>query len=204
MTPPIKDFRVQVKLSNNQLKARREALRLSAPEFAVAVGISYSLYIELEGLRKSPMLKNGQWRPDVLTLAQFHKCEPDDLFTDAHLAVKKRIAEIEVSAADIAAIMPGHLVAELPGPVQSLEKREIQSAVEHALAKLTQREEQVIRLRYGFDGGEGLTLEETSTVVGLAGRERVRQIEAKALRKLRHPWRSTPIRHAAYGPRGDN
>lgn len=55
-----------------------------------------------------------------------------------------------------------------------------------ALNNLTQREAQVIRLRYGLDDGQQRTLEQVGKIIGVT-RERIRQIEGKALRKLRHP-----------------
>ncbi len=61
------------------------------------------------------------------------------------------------------------------------------------LHKLTPREEKVIRLRYGLDDGKQRTLEEVGKVFNVT-RERIRQIEAKALRKLRNPTRSKKLR----------
>ena len=61
------------------------------------------------------------------------------------------------------------------------------------LDTLTPREEMVIRLRYGIDDGHPRTLEEVGKEFGVT-RERIRQIEAKALRKLRHPSRSKKLR----------
>ena len=58
---------------------------------------------------------------------------------------------------------------------------------------LTDREENVLRLRFGLDDGKMRTLEDVGKVFNVT-RERIRQIEAKALRKLRHPSRSKPLR----------
>ena len=65
--------------------------------------------------------------------------------------------------------------------------------IEEQLAKLTPREAKVIRLRYGFDDGKQRTLEEVGKEFNVT-RERIRQIEAKALRKLRNPSRSKRLR----------
>jgi RNA polymerase primary sigma factor len=61
------------------------------------------------------------------------------------------------------------------------------------LTELTDREERVIRLRYGLDDGRNHTLEEVGKEFGVT-RERIRQIEAKAIKKLRHPARSKQLR----------
>ena len=65
--------------------------------------------------------------------------------------------------------------------------------VANALGALTERERRVLQLRFGIDDGRSRTLEEVGRDFGVT-RERIRQIEAKALRKLRHPSRSKRLR----------
>ena len=65
--------------------------------------------------------------------------------------------------------------------------------IAEVLLTLTEREEKVIRLRFGLDDGKSKTLEEVGQIFGVT-RERIRQIEAKALRKLRHPSRSRKLK----------
>ncbi|MGI6164235.1 MAG: sigma-70 family RNA polymerase sigma factor, partial [Bacillota bacterium] len=65
--------------------------------------------------------------------------------------------------------------------------------IEEVLDTLNEREQRVLRLRFGLDDGKARTLEEVGREFGVT-RERIRQIEAKALRKLRHPQRSKKLR----------
>jgi RNA polymerase primary sigma factor len=69
----------------------------------------------------------------------------------------------------------------------------LKEQLEDVLDTLTEREENVLRLRFGLDDGRTRTLEEVGQVFGVT-RERIRQIEAKALRKLRHPSRSKRLK----------
>ena len=68
-----------------------------------------------------------------------------------------------------------------------------EEAYMEVLDTLTEREEKVLRLRFGLDDGRARTLEEVGKEFNVT-RERIRQIEAKALRKLRHPVRSQVLR----------
>ena len=72
----------------------------------------------------------------------------------------------------------------------------LREQVERVLDSLDGREQRVIRLRFGLDDGRPRTLEEVGNEFGLT-RERIRQIESLALRKLRHPSRSRKLREFA-------
>jgi RNA polymerase primary sigma factor len=69
----------------------------------------------------------------------------------------------------------------------------LKDEISELLLTLTEREEKVIRLRFGLEDGKSRTLEEVGQLFGVT-RERIRQIEAKALRKLRHPSRSRKLK----------
>ncbi|MDD2220566.1 MAG: RNA polymerase sigma factor RpoD [Clostridia bacterium] len=69
----------------------------------------------------------------------------------------------------------------------------LREQLEDVLGTLTQREKKVLQLRFGLEDGRSRTLEEVGQVFGVT-RERIRQIEAKALRKLRHPSRSRKLK----------
>jgi RNA polymerase primary sigma factor len=82
---------------------------------------------------------------------------------------------------------------EVLAPADSAAYKMLQEQLEDVLDTLTEREENVLRLRFGLTDGRMRTLEEVGKVFGVT-RERIRQIEAKALRKLRHPSRSKRLK----------
>ncbi|HEX8729881.1 MAG TPA: RNA polymerase sigma factor RpoD, partial [Ktedonobacterales bacterium] len=78
-------------------------------------------------------------------------------------------------------------------PAEAASHQLLKEQVKDALCSLTQREQEVLRLRFGLDDGRSRTLEEVGKEFRVT-RERIRQIEAKALRKLRHPSRSRRLK----------
>ena len=80
-----------------------------------------------------------------------------------------------------------------PTPTQSAYQNLLREKVEEVLATLTPREARILRLRFGLQNGRSYTLEEVGQKFGLT-RERIRQIEGRALRRLRHPRRSRQLR----------
>jgi RNA polymerase sigma factor RpoD-like protein len=81
-------------------------------------------------------------------------------------------------------------------PLEAATNQQLRDQVERVLDSLDGREERVIRLRFGLDDGRPRTLEEVGREFGLT-RERIRQIESMAMRKLRHPSRSRKLREFA-------
>jgi len=81
----------------------------------------------------------------------------------------------------------------IPGPVDAAAQMLLREEIQRELDGLTERERLVLEMRYGLRDGQGHTLEEVGQAMGVT-RERIRQIEAKALRKLRHPHRSKRLR----------
>ena len=81
----------------------------------------------------------------------------------------------------------------IENPVDYTTRVVLREQLDEVLDTLTDREENVLRLRFGLDDGKMRTLEDVGKVFNVT-RERIRQIEAKALRKLRHPSRSKPLR----------
>lgn len=187
----MKAFEVSIRLRNNRLKQRRLDLGLTARQLAERAGVSYTSYVALEGLKLAPKRLNGTWSKLATKLAEFYFVESDELFPPVVCAVEKPVAIRRMDGPDIAELCMGKVpVGALPG--EASEAAEQSNAVTDALQTLRPRHRDVLERRFGI-GREEQTLEEISEDWGV-GRERVRQIEAKALRLLRHPASSKKLK----------
>ncbi len=87
----------------------------------------------------------------------------------------------------------GSLIPDDSDTADEAERNVMREDIESLVETLNEREQQIIRLRYGLETGQRLTLEQIGDMLGIT-RERVRQLEAQALRKLRHPSRAGNLR----------
>jgi len=87
----------------------------------------------------------------------------------------------------------------VPSPEQAMALSDLREKTYEMLKNLSPREDKVLTMRFGLDDGVEMTLEEIGSAFGVT-RERIRQIESKALRKLRHPSRSRKLRSLLEGP----
>jgi hypothetical protein len=83
----------------------------------------------------------------------------------------------------------------LPDPIEEVMQKDLARVLNDCIDSLTPREAKVLRLRFGLDRDRDYTFEEVGKIFGVT-KERIRQIEAKALRKMRHPARSQRILQA--------
>ncbi|HEX5414242.1 MAG TPA: RNA polymerase sigma factor RpoD, partial [Chloroflexota bacterium] len=128
----------------------------------------------------------------------------DEIAVDMGIAPEKVREIMKVSQEPVSLETPigeeedSHLGDFIPddgtlAPSEAASHQLLKEQVEDVLASLTNRERRVLQLRFGLDDGRGRTLEEVGKEFGVT-RERIRQIEAKALRKLRHPSRSKKLK----------
>ena len=194
----IKPLRIEMRIRNNALIRRREELGMSPAQLAESSGVGYGDYLDYESMKKIPVyaenrlnLKMGRvgWRESAQRLAKFHGVSPSTLWPDEVLQVRVTRAVVEADASDLGALLGAPPQMQLDDKLFSDERREI---LARAVGGLTAKEAMVIRARFG-ESPE--TLEEIGARIGVQG-ERIRQIEAKALRKLRDQSkrRGSPLR----------
>lgn len=128
------------------------------------------------------------WSTRAWTIAGVLRETPDYLFDPDLYGRRPHVVEVEL---DRPALAAGGFLALPLLPDEEIAHRERSEAVEKALASLTRRQEQVLRLRFGLDEAE-MTLKEIGDSLHLTD-SRVARIEATALRKLRSP--RSPLRH---------
>ena len=128
----------------------------------------------------------------------------EEIATDLNLPIEKIIEANRTAADTLSLDMPvgdeedttiGSFVEDdnTPGPVDATSNAMLSEALTEILGTLTEREADVLRMRFGMYDGRTHTLEEVGQIFGVT-RERIRQIENKAIRKLRHPSRAKKIK----------
>ncbi len=106
------------------------------------------------------------------------------------LKIAQDTTSLETPVGDEEDSMLGDFIQDTsqPSPIEAASRELLKENIEEVLATLTDREARVLKMRFGLDGKRPMTLEEVGREFGVT-RERIRQIEAKALRKLKHPSR---------------
>jgi RNA polymerase primary sigma factor len=138
----------------------------------------------LQELEREPTIDELAERVDLTParVREIHRISMDPLSLDSPIGEEdeSNLGDfIEDSSAD--------------GPADAATRSMLTQAVGDVLNELTEREQEIVRLRFGLDGSQAKTLEEVGREFGVT-RERIRQIEAKTLAKLRHPQRSQRLR----------
>ncbi|MFC1730849.1 sigma-70 family RNA polymerase sigma factor [candidate division KSB1 bacterium] len=136
--------------------------------------------------------KNGDWRKIVLTMSHALKCLPEELFPSEESTTHE---PINISFEDVNGLLT--VLDPEPSPETLVIGQELRAAVGDILRSLTPREERVLRLRFGFNGLEEQTLEEVAQQMCVT-RERIRQIEMKAIRKIRCSHRTFKLRRFSH------
>jgi RNA polymerase sigma factor (sigma-70 family) len=194
-----KDYLIEIRVKNNHLLKKISAAGYgSVAEFARAVNLTPGIVGNYVTLKSPAVDRWGKWRKSVERMAELLKCLPEDLFPPQHIdkALKTSKATIEAGIEEVAVFLTGGEDTARTA-LEHITREEALNCVSKSLTELEPREERVLRLRFGIDCHER-TLDEAGRMLGMTG-SRVRQIEARALRKLKHPQISKDVREAAAG-----
>jgi RNA polymerase sigma factor (sigma-70 family) len=166
---------------------------LTQPQFAEVVGINKGTLNAIECLRFDSVSLNA-----INVVADFIGVPPEQVAPEGVRGTRlastfERAAEIEAPALLAAADRTAaRLVADPVAGAERAEGQPLGEVLDGLLRTLTFREHQVVSLRQGLGDGHVYSLTEVGRIVGVT-RERVRQIEARAIRKLQHPERARKL-----------
>ncbi len=192
------EYNVKVTVRNNLiLKAIKDFGYTNLNNFAKATGVGITGLYSLVNLMEPPVGVKGEFIKPAKDLMEVLGACPSELWTDEQLTLRldsnrtERVMSKE--ALQITLQSSARSLIGLDYPEQEMVEQEMVEIVKDKLDSLTPREAQILRMRFGFDGGIGHTLEEIADIFEVT-RETIRQIEARALRHMRHPTRSDDLK----------
>lgn len=165
---------------NEAMAAMVEASGMSLRQLAEFSGGDYQRMSAFLHDRECP-ITNGTWSDAARRLCMALGCIPEDIFPEKWWKKDK-------AKAHYAYTLEVHNTQSETFTHNAVNRRELLRALNRQLKTLTQREAEVIKYRFGFMTGKELSLEEVARIYNVT-RERIRQLESFALRKLRHPDR---------------
>jgi len=190
-----KDYRIEIKVKNNRLLTKMEAAGyLSVAKFAEALGMNRHTIDRIVQMKSAALDEEGYYRPQALQIAEFLNCTPQDIYPPAQMrgTMKENKAQITANANEVDSLTSSLRTLAF-SPERKMILNEANQALKAAMMTLTPKEQRILDLRYGLTYGEEKTLDEVGAMFGVS-RERIRQQEMKALRKMRHPGRSKELR----------
>lgn len=186
------EYRVKINVRNNLLlSAIEQAGFKTITAFAEACECSQTQINQLIGLKVAPIMRStGEFRGCAKKVMEVLGACPTDLWTERQLTMEllHNTGQRAIGEAYFDSLIENHVVQmTLPDPSEELERKDAERVISDILDTITPREKKVIQHRFGFDC-EDMTLKDAGKQLEV-GRERLRQIEAKALIKLKHPDR---------------
>ena len=196
------EFRVKITVRNNLLlNAIEEAGYKSQTDFAKSIGVHVTKVNALVALRDPPLNSNGEFSEIAKAVMEALGACPTDLWTEQQLTMqlKRNSADMKMGANTLRLMLSDQndpAMLEYDVDDMNIFREELEYTMADMLDSMTPRESKILKLRFGI-GCEEHTYEEIGKMFDVT-RERVRQIEAKALRKLRHPSRSDKLQFFAF------
>jgi RNA polymerase sigma factor (sigma-70 family) len=190
--------KLRLLVNNDRLTTLRKNLGYNQRQFSKYVGMPLKHFVEIETLRRVPTdlemdnIASISGKPIEYI---FPKSILDAVRNQAFRVREKLVSELQVISLNEAISQNLLPPGENPEDIASLddENKYLKKAITELLLTLTPREERALQLRFGLKDGRIRTLEEVGKEFNVT-KERIRQIEAKALRKLRYPRRSRKLK----------
>lgn len=173
----------------------RQAVSRSIADQSRTIRLPVHLYDTITAIRRATrFLTNELGRPPLeAEIAEYCKITVAKLRMTRVNMQSSMPLDCPLSSSDDTLTLSDVIESPEESPEDRVESSLLRDDLEHVVNSLTPRERDVVRMRYGLDDGRAKTLEEIGRVFEVT-KERVRQIESKALRKLRHPYRSAVLR----------
>jgi RNA polymerase primary sigma factor len=176
-------IRIISRIKNNRLLILQEESGLNSREFAKQMGIGYVNWLSIVSLKHFPGPKT------IIKIEEYTKTPIEDLIPEYLNRVTKRISTRTISEPQLLSLIEAQRL-ELPATQENdLINREKNECLNIALNTLTPRESEVLEMRFGLNGKDEATFDEIALRFDVC-KERLRQIEARALYKMRHPSRA--------------
>jgi RNA polymerase sigma factor (sigma-70 family) len=191
---PLSEYRVRVTVRNNLiLTAIENAGYKNISAFCKGSDIPPTTLSALIAMKVPPLMSSGEFSKPAKSLMEALCALPTELWTSEQLTMKlkRNTSEMALNLSGMQSALGIHadeaMLLLTQSPEEVLNTKDVSTLVEQTLNTLSRREAKVLRMRFGI-GCEEHTLEEVGACLDLS-KERVRQIEAKSMRKLRHPSR---------------
>lgn len=188
----MKEYKIDIRVKNNLIyqKILQTGCK-SIAEFCRKNKLSQRAVGDVIRMQTPVTTLDGMWSEIVKELCDVLSCEPEDIITEEQKQiVENRKLEIYADAQQVMSLTNNsEKVASLEYIDEEIDETTINKELFEQLNTLTPREKEILEMRFGLGGEGDSTLEDCAKKFGV-NRERIRQLEARALRKLRHESRS--------------
>lgn len=181
---------IRHQMFNNEVRKRRLELGLTQEQLAIRIGSNKSLLSQIETFKRYPSETEATLLSNILG-SDKTKLFPEWLrelrgvrsVVTEHLVTERLLDHPEIN------YLPGENgIEQFEDTLREQEQTQRIEKLREALDTISEKEQRVLKLRYGLEDGKERTLTEVGEVLGISG-SRIRQIEQKAFRRLKHPSR---------------
>jgi len=192
------ELRLDIRYRNNRLYQLITAQGLSVLQFCIKTKTHSTIVGELLNLTKSPIRKNGKYRKTCLQIADYFFEDVKELFPLDLYNIKQTELSIELHMEQLS-LQDCMFLSVEEKVTDDVFLGQLKNKIEVVLATLTPRQEKIVRLYFGLgfdESGQVMPAHDAVEIAELMGvtRSRVDQILVKALRDLRHPFRSNKLK----------